>query len=94
MEQIFSEYFDFLCHSFHRLLHTHHHSSSVAGTVDKIVADVPSGLNFTPPTRMTGCEGKRLMQNLNTRTISVVACMGNIKNLFYIFGTKLKGVPV
>jgi hypothetical protein len=28
--------------SFHRLLHTHHHLSSEAGTTGKIVADVPN----------------------------------------------------
>jgi hypothetical protein len=34
--------------SFYRLLHTHHLSSG-AGTVGKIVADVPSGLSLTLP---------------------------------------------
>jgi hypothetical protein len=27
--QVFSDYFGFPCHSFHRLLHTHHHPSSI-----------------------------------------------------------------
>jgi hypothetical protein len=45
--QAISEYLDFLCHSFHRLLHTHHHPlSSGAGTVGQIVTDVPSGFSF------------------------------------------------
>jgi hypothetical protein len=35
--------------SFHRLLHTPHYLSFVAGTVGQIVADVPSGLSLTPP---------------------------------------------
>jgi hypothetical protein len=49
--QVFSEYFGFPCQfSFHRLLHIHHHHLSPgAGTVGQIVADVPSGLNLTPP---------------------------------------------
>jgi hypothetical protein len=48
--QIFSEYFSFSCQfSFHRLLHTHHHLSSGAGTIGQLVADVPSGLSLTPP---------------------------------------------
>jgi hypothetical protein len=47
--QVFSEYFGFLYQfSFHQLLHTHHLSSG-AGTIGPIVADVPSGLSFTPP---------------------------------------------
>jgi hypothetical protein len=44
-----SEYFDFPCQfSFHRLLHTHHLSTE-AGTIEQIMADVPSGLSLTPP---------------------------------------------
>jgi hypothetical protein len=47
--QVFSEYFGFPCQfSFHRLLHTHHHLSSGAGTIGQQVADVPSGLSLTP----------------------------------------------
>jgi hypothetical protein len=30
-------------------LHTHHHLSSGAGTIGKILADIPSGLSLTPP---------------------------------------------
>jgi hypothetical protein len=48
--QIISEYWGFPCQfSFHRLLHTHHHLSSGAGTIGQLVADVPSGLSLTPP---------------------------------------------
>jgi hypothetical protein len=39
----------FPCQSFHRLLHAHHYPSSGTGTIDQIVADVPSGLSLTPP---------------------------------------------
>jgi hypothetical protein len=47
--QVFSEYFSFLCQfSFHRLLHTHHHLSSGAGTIGQTVAAVPSELSLTP----------------------------------------------
>jgi hypothetical protein len=47
--QVFSEYFGFpLQFSFHRLIHTHHLSSE-AGTIDQLIADVPSGLSHTPP---------------------------------------------
>jgi hypothetical protein len=43
LEQVFSEYFDFLCQfSFHRLLQTHHHHPG------QVVADVPNGLCLTP----------------------------------------------
>jgi hypothetical protein len=50
LRQVFSEYFGFTYQSFfHRLLHSHHHPSSEAGTIGQIVADVPSGLSFTPP---------------------------------------------
>jgi hypothetical protein len=49
LEQVFSEHFSFLCQFlYHRLLHTHHLSSG-AGTIGRIVADVPSGLSLTPP---------------------------------------------
>jgi hypothetical protein len=40
LEHAFSEYFSLPCHSFHQLLHTHHHPSSGAGTIDQIVASV------------------------------------------------------
>jgi hypothetical protein len=52
LEQVFSEYFGFPCQlSFHRLLHTHHHLPPGDGTRGQIVADVPSGLDLTPPQR-------------------------------------------
>jgi hypothetical protein len=36
--------------SFHRLLHAHYYlSSSGAGTIGQLVADVPSALSLTPP---------------------------------------------
>jgi hypothetical protein len=47
--QVFSEYFCFPCHSFHRLLHIHLHPPSGAGTVGQMVADEPNGLSLTPP---------------------------------------------
>jgi hypothetical protein len=54
--QVFSEYFGFPCQfSFHRLLHTHHHLSSGAGTMGQILTDVPSGLSLTPPQKKTPC---------------------------------------
>jgi hypothetical protein len=47
--QVCSEYFGFPCQfSFHRLLHIHLLSFG-AGTIDKLVADVPSELSLTPP---------------------------------------------
>jgi hypothetical protein len=50
LRQVFSDYFGFPCQfSFHRLLHTHHHLPSGAGTVGQTVADVPNGLSLTPP---------------------------------------------
>jgi hypothetical protein len=50
LRQVFSEHLSFPCHSFHRLLHSHHHHpSSGTGTVDQIVSDVPHGLSLTPP---------------------------------------------
>jgi hypothetical protein len=43
----FSEYFGFLCQfSFHQVLHIR--LSSGAGTIAQLVADVPSGHNWTP----------------------------------------------
>jgi hypothetical protein len=40
VEQVFPEYLGFLCHSFHRLLRTHHHQSFGAGTIGQTVANV------------------------------------------------------
>jgi hypothetical protein len=47
--QAFSENFGFPYQfSFYRLLHIHHLSFG-AGTIGKLVTDVPSGLSLTPP---------------------------------------------
>jgi hypothetical protein len=47
--QIFSEYCGFSYQfAFHPLLHTHHLSSG-AGTIDQLVAEIPSGLRLAPP---------------------------------------------
>jgi hypothetical protein len=44
------EYFGFSYQFlFHRLLRTHHHLLSEAGTIGQTVGDVPSGLSLTPP---------------------------------------------
>jgi hypothetical protein len=46
--QVFSKYFGFPCQfSFHQLLHIH--LSSGSGTIDQLMADVPSGLSLIPP---------------------------------------------
>jgi hypothetical protein len=47
--QVSSEYFSIPCQfSFHRLHDIQHHPSTGAGTVGKIVADIPSELSLTP----------------------------------------------
>jgi hypothetical protein len=49
LEEVFSEYFGFLCQFlFHRLLHIHHHLSSGAGVVGQLVAEVPNGHSLIP----------------------------------------------
>jgi hypothetical protein len=46
--QFFSEYFSLLCQSsFHQILHIYIPSGT--GTIDKLMTDVPSGLNLIPP---------------------------------------------
>jgi hypothetical protein len=51
--KIFTENFGFPCQfSSHRLLHTHHHLSSGAGTIGQLVADVPSGLSSPHPKKL------------------------------------------
>jgi hypothetical protein len=46
---VFFEYFSFPCQfSFHRLLHIHHHLPFGTSTIGQLMADVPSGLSFTP----------------------------------------------
>jgi hypothetical protein len=47
--QIFSGYFGFPCQPFHQLVHTHHHTSSGAGTTGQLVADVRNELSHTLP---------------------------------------------
>jgi hypothetical protein len=48
LEQLFSKYFGFPCQSlFHQMLHIH--LSSGAGTIDELVADVPSALSLKQP---------------------------------------------
>jgi hypothetical protein len=47
--QLYSEYFRFLCQSFHRLLHTHLHPTSEAGAIGQIVANVSSQLFHSTP---------------------------------------------
>jgi hypothetical protein len=72
LEQVFSEYFAFPCQfSFHRLFHTHH-LSYVAGTIGQLVAEVPSGISFTPPWDRTRAVATNLTSwhardKLNTR---------------------------
>jgi hypothetical protein len=61
LNQVFSEYFGFPRQfSFHRLLRIHHHLSSGAGTIGRIVADLPSGLSLTPPKETTLLLRKKL----------------------------------
>lgn len=43
-----SEYYDFMCQSFHQLLHAHHLSSG-DGTIGQTESEVPSGVSLTPP---------------------------------------------
>jgi hypothetical protein len=43
------EYFGFPCQAFHRLLHTHHHLSSMVGIIGQMVTDTPSALSLTSP---------------------------------------------
>jgi hypothetical protein len=47
--EVFSGYFNFPCHSFHRLRHTHHNNHLGAGTIGQIGAHIPSGLSQPPP---------------------------------------------
>jgi hypothetical protein len=46
LRQVFSEYFGFPCHTFHRLLHAYHYPSSGTGTAGQIVTKVENGLNL------------------------------------------------
>jgi hypothetical protein len=75
--QVFLEYFGFPCQlSSHRLLHTHHHLSSGAGTICQTVADVPSRHSLTPP---HGPEPLHSQQGKGTRWYPVLPV---VKTLF------------
>jgi hypothetical protein len=51
--QVFSEYVGFACQfSFHQMLHTHLLLSTGAGTIEQLVADIPSGLSLTHPKKL------------------------------------------
>jgi hypothetical protein len=83
--QVFSEYFGFSCQlSFHRLLHSHHHLSSGAGTIGQLVADVPSGLSLTPPQETKKKKTKqarpavfRILSNSSVEIIVLFAAVGS-----------------
>jgi hypothetical protein len=47
--QVSSKYLGFPCHSFYRVLNTHHHPSAGAGTTGQLLTDEPNGLSLTPP---------------------------------------------
>jgi hypothetical protein len=66
--QVFSENFGSSSHSFHRILHTHHHPSSGASKIGQKVADVPSALSLAlpPKTRPLMCGNSRYGK-LNSR---------------------------
>jgi hypothetical protein len=67
LEQVFSEYFGFPCQfSFYLLLHIHHYLSSGAGTIDQLVADVPSGLSPTTPKKTKKKKGNFICIGLYT----------------------------
>jgi hypothetical protein len=52
----------FLCQfSFHRLLRSHHHPSSGAGSIGQIVTDVPSGISLTKPQEKRSYEIKYIV---------------------------------
>jgi hypothetical protein len=60
--QVFSEFFGFLCHfSFHENTPC---SSSEAGTLSQLVADVPSGLSVTPPQEIKEKGNRKVMKLL------------------------------
>jgi hypothetical protein len=68
--QVIPEYFGFPCQfSFHRLLHTHHLSSG-AGTIDQIVADVPSGLSLTSPLEKKKNYERRKIEGISKQSSS------------------------
>lgn len=51
MGQTWPEYFGFPCQWFHRVLHSHYHLSSMAGTIGQIAADVTEWAQFRPAPR-------------------------------------------
>jgi hypothetical protein len=68
LEQVLSEYFGFPCQfSFQRLLRTSS-STSGAGTIGRVVADVPSGLSLT------------LSQETKKRKLLYMSTPNNMKN--------------
>jgi hypothetical protein len=82
LEQVFSEYFGFPCQiSFHRLLHAD--ISSGAGTIDQIVADVPSGLSLTAlqETKKLPLHVITVQEHFEIAT-SLHACLMNSKTLW------------
>jgi hypothetical protein len=79
--QVSSEYFGFpYKSSFLILLHTYHHLSSGAGTIDRLVADVPSGLKSHPITR------KQTKLKKTTETVKEITqaqkCTWNMRKAF------------
>jgi hypothetical protein len=73
--KIFSEYFDFSCQSFRRLLPTHHHLSSGAGKIDHIMVDVQSGFGLTTfqETKRIRIVSELIINLMKVNTIVLVA---------------------
>jgi hypothetical protein len=70
MGQVFSEHFGFACHSFHRLLRTHHQPSSGANTIGQMVSDVPNALSDPIPRNYVSLQRNQIFKNTsNTRDI-------------------------
>jgi hypothetical protein len=79
--QVCCEYFGFPCqYSFHRLLHSHHHLLSRAGTIGQLVADVPSGLSLTPPQ-----EKKKTGDSTNDRRSCTENCTVSVYMYVYVY---------
>jgi hypothetical protein len=69
--QVFSEYYGFPCQfSFHRLLYIHHHLSSAAGTIGRLVAAKLSGLSLTPPQET---KKKRKLHGSNIGRVAILS---------------------
>jgi hypothetical protein len=61
---------------FHRLLHTHHHPLSRAGTVGQRVADIPSGLSLIPPHKLLNEEAIQFLHfDVHTFSASEITSM-------------------